>query len=450
MKKLIKNTVPVLLAAMVIVAGCGDQLNIEPAQSIGEDVALSTSENVQATLVGAYDGLSDADVMGGNPLFEPDLLADDGGVRWVGSFEEPEQMWLKRLQVENGDVEDAWTDAYDAINIVNNVLSALDVVEESERDRVEGEALFLRGLIYFQLAELFGQPWSAGDQSSNLAVPLITEPTRAIDGSAEVPRNTVADVYDFVLSDLTRAESLLPATNGFFATSNAAAAILSRVYLQQGNFAAARDAANRVITSGQFSLVPAYANAFAQDVNTSEDIFAIQVTSQDGVNNMNTFYAPDEFGGRGDIDILQPHLDLYEDGDERRALFFVDEGGANRTGKWINIFGNIGIVRLAEMYLTRAEGNFEEGTSIGATPAEDVNTVRSRAGLDDLSAGEVDKDAILFERRLELAFEGQMLHDIKRTQRSVGPLTFDAPELVYPVPQREIDVNTSLEQNTGY
>ena len=236
----------------------------------------------------------------------------------------------------------------------------------------------------------------------------------------------------------------------FFATSNAAAAILSRVYLQQGNFTAARDAANRVITSGQFSLVPAYTNAFAQDVNTSEDIFAIQVTSQDGANNMNLFYAPDEFGGRGDIDILQPHLDLYEDGDERRALFFVDEGGANRTGKWINIFGNIGIVRLAEMYLTRAEGNFEEGTSIGATPAEDVNTVRSRAGLDDLSAGEVDKDAILFERRLELAFEGQTLHDIKRTQRSVGPLIFDAPELVYPIPQREIDVNTSLEQNTGY
>jgi tetratricopeptide (TPR) repeat protein len=450
MKHFIKNIVPILLAGIVVLAGCNDRLNITPAQSIGEDIALSTSENVQAALIGAYDGLSDTDVMGGNPLFEPDLLADNGGVRWVGSFEEPEQMWLKRLQVENGDVEDAWTDAYEAINIINNVLSALDVVEEAERDRVEGEALFLRGLIYFQLAELFGQPWSAGDQSTNLTVPIITEPTRSIDASAEVPRNTVAEVYNLVINDLTRAESLLPPTNGVFATSFTSAAILSRVYLQQGDFAAARDAADRVIASQQFSLVGNYADAFAQDNNTSEDIFAIQVSSQDGANNMNLFYAPDEFGGRGDIDILQPHLDLYEDGDERRALFFVDEGGVNRTGKWINIFGNIGIVRLAEMYLTRAEGNLEEGTTVGATPADDVNTVRNRAGLEDLSPAEVDNEAILFERRLELAFEGQMLHDIKRTQRSVGPLAFDAPELVYPVPQREIDVNPNLEQNAGY
>jgi hypothetical protein len=448
MKKLIKRVIPFVLAGGILISGCDGQLDITPAQSIPSDVALSTSENVEATLVGIYDALSDGDALGGNMLYEPDLLADDGEVRWTGTFEEPEQMWLKRLQVENGDVETAWTDSYEVINIANNVLSALEVVDEDTREGVEGEALFLRSFIYFELVKLFSQPYISGDPSANLGVPLVLEPTRSIDASAEVPRNTVAEVYEKVITDLTRAEDLLPAENGTFATSGAAAAILSRVYLQQQNFAGARDAANRVITSSQYELVANYADAFATGTNTSEDIFSVQVSSQDGVNSMNTFYAPDESGGRGDIDILQTHLDLYEDGDRRADLFFEDEDGTDRTGKWTNIFGNVGVVRLAEMYLTRAEANLEEGTVVGDRPSNDVNRIRNRAGLDDVAT--VDKASILQERKLELAFEGQLLHDIKRTQGSVGDMAFDAPALVYPIPQREIDVNSNLEQNSGY
>lgn len=448
MRKLIKTAIPFVLVGGLLISGCDKQLDITPAQSISSDVALSTSENVEAALVGVYDALGDGDVLGGNMFYEPDLLADNGEVRWTGTFEEPEQMWLKRIQVENIDVETAWTDSYEVINIANNVLSALDVVDSDIRDRVEGEALFLRGLIYFELVKLYGQPYSSDPSSPG--VPLVLEPTRSIDESAEVSRSTVDQVYTQVLSDLTRAEGLLPASNGTFASSGAAAAILSRVYLQQENYAGARDAADRVISSGEYALVEDYGDAFTSTTNTSEDIFAIQVTSQDGVNSMNTFYAPDEFGGRGDIDILQAHLDQYEANDERLAFFFEDQGGIIRTGKWTNIFGNVGVVRLAEMYLTRAEGNLEEGTVIGATPTEDVNTVRNRAELADLLPIDVDKDAILFERKLELAFEGQLLHDIKRTQGSVGALAFDAPELVYPIPQRERDVNPNLSQNAGY
>lgn len=450
MRKLIKQVIPLLLVGGLVMFGCDNKLDITPAQSISSDVALSTSENVEATLIGAYNAMSDGSVLGGNMFYEPDLLADDGEVRWTGTFEEPEQMWLKRLQVENIDVELAWTQSYEAINIANNVLSALDVVDSDIRDRVEGEALFVRSLLYFELVKLFGQPYVSGDPASNDGVPLVLEPTRSIDESAEVSRSSVEEVYTQVINDLTRAETLLPATNGTFATSGAAAAILSRVYLQQQDFAGARDAAHRVISSNQYSLVDAYGDAFANSTNTSEDIFSIQVSSQDGVNDMNTFYAPDEFGGRGDIDILQAHLDLYEAGDERLAFFFQDASDVTRTGKWTNIFGNVGVVRLAEMYLTRAEGNFEEGTSVGATPTDDINTVRNRADIGDLLPTEVDKDAILFERKLELAFEGQLLHDIKRTERSVGTLAFDAPELVYPIPQRERDVNPNLTQNQGY
>ena len=87
---------------------------------------------------------------------------------------------------------------------------------------------------------------------------------------------------------------------------------------------------------------------------------------------------------------------------------------------------------------------------MGDTPLNDINLVRSRAGLDDLDA--LTLDDILLERKLELAFEGQAIHDLKRTQRPVGSILFDDNALVYPIPLREMDANPGLagQQNPGY
>ena len=161
---------------------------------------------------------------------------------------------------------------------------------------------------------------------------------------------------------------------------------------------------------------------------------------------MNTFFASSDFGGRGDIYIEQAHFDLYEEGDERLSLFYDDE----RTGKWKNQFGSLNILRLAEMYLTRAEANFRLGTAEGATPAEDINTIRRRVELGDVSDETLTLEDILKERHLELAFEGHRIHDIKRTQGSVGSLSFDAPELVLPIPPRERNNNTGRTPKDGY
>ncbi len=106
------------------------------------------------------------------------------------------------------------------------------------------------------------------------------------------------------------------------------------------------------------------------------------------------------------------------------------------------------VVRLAEMILTRAEANFRLGTTVGATPLADINSIRARAGAKELTT--VNLAAILRERRLELAFEGFALNDIKRTQGTVGTLAYNSPKLILPVPQRERDVNSKLTQNEGY
>jgi hypothetical protein len=159
---------------------------------------------------------------------------------------------------------------------------------------------------------------------------------------------------------------------------------------------------------------------------------------------MNTFFATSDFGGRGDIYIEPAHFDRYDPADERLNLFYDDE----RTGKWNNLFGNVNIVRLSEMYLTRAEANFREGTTVGENPVDDINTVRVRVGLAPLGALTIDD--ILNERLLELAFEGHLIHDLKRTQRSVGSLPYNADELVFPIPNRERIINPGLTQNPGY
>ena len=444
------------LAAALALTGC-DFLEVEPKQSISSNQALTSEQNVTAALNGAYNDLSDADLYGGQYMMSPDLLADAGDVQWVGTFEQPDAIIRKNIFPNNSFVESQWTDAYQTINAANNVLSALDQIgDPAERERIEGEARLIRGMLYFELVRLFAKPWNAVvravDPASALGVPLILEPTRSITEDDNVTRNTVQEVYAQVIADLTTARDLLPGSNGVYADTYVASALLSRVYLMQGDDQKAAEAADRVLQSDAFSLAPTFADAFNNASDIGEYIFAIQINSQDGTNDLNTFYAASTDGGRGDINIQPQHLNRYDSTDARGDFFYTDPGtGEVRTKKWQDNESdgaNIPVLRLAEMYLTRAEANLRNGSTIGAPPVDDVNAVRERAGVSPLSS--VTVDDVLRERRLELSFEGNLLHDLKRTERSVGSLDFDADDLVYPIPQRECDANPEISQNPGY
>lgn len=457
-----------ILSASLLVAfaACQSELDKLPPQSVPTEVALDTDENVRQVLIGAYDALSFTDLFGGEILRNSELLAADGEIIFTGTFDAPSQIWRKEMITTNGDVAEAWLDGYNTINIANNVLSALDVVDQADRDLIEGEALFIRALVYFELAKYFGQPYSAGNTNSNLAVPLVLQPTSAVDESSFVARATVEQVYQQVIGDLTSAAGKLPATNGEFANSVAANAVLARVYLQMGDYNNALTAANNALNdaTGNYFLTLTYDEAFNRDANSFEDIFSVQVTTQDGTNSMQLFYGPTVLGGRGDIEILQPHLDFYEAGDERAAFHYADPStGEIRTGKWQNQFGNVAAIRLAELYLIRAECNVRLGTSSGDTPENDLNRLRSRANLANITAPTLND--VLLERKRELAHEGQAIHDFKRTQGDfyrlqdqngvtgdglVDGFAYDANELVYPIPDREINVNKNLQQNSGY
>ena len=448
MNKNIKNWV-FTFATVAFLASCDNKLDVLPTATIDESEALSNSQAVEVTLTGAYDALSSSNLYGGAIQYSGDLLgAEQTEMRFAGTFVTLDELWRKTFTTTNTQTQATWLQSYASINIANNVLSALDKVSASKKGSIEGEARFIRGLVYFDLVRLWAKAWVDGDPNTNLGVPLITTPTRGITEDDYRPRATVAAVYAQVIEDLTKAETLLgnPQNTGF-ASKGAAQAILARVYLQQGKYAEARDAANRVIAGGQFSLTETFEDAFSDATNDSEVIFKIIVTDQDGVNSLNTYYAPATYQGRGDIRILNPYLNLYGAGDTR-GTFFVRASNNTYTGKHLDQYGDVSVIRLAELYLIRAEANLRLGTTTGATPLSDVNLIRSRAGATPLAS--VTVADVLKERKLELAFEGEQIHDAKRTKSNVGTLPFSDNKLVIPIPQREIDTNKSLVQNAGY
>lgn len=439
-----------LFTAGTLVTACNKKLDLPNPQAIGNELALANDANVKQVLGGAYDALSSGSLYGGDIQIFGDLMAASGELNWTGTFNTYREVYGNSMLTTNPVILNVWASGYRTINVANNVIAAIDKVNAADKNRVKGEALFIRGAVLFELTRFFAKAYNDGSPASNPGVIVRTTPTEGLSSVDFPARNTVAECYTQILADLTEAVSLLPNKNGVYANKVAAATMLARVYLQMGNYAAARDAANTGLTAaaGNFSLVGTYANAFNNAAYTTEDVFAIVVNDQDGVNNCHTFYSVPPFGGRdGDIVILQAHLNLYPLVDQRKS-FFYDFAGDWRSGKWRDVFKNVKVIRLAELFLIRAECNQRLSTTTGDTPLNDINRLRTRAGAPVFLA--VTLADILLERRLELAHEGFRVHDAKRLGETVnGRPAFDN-RLVFPIPFRELNTNPNLTQNPGY
>jgi starch-binding outer membrane protein, SusD/RagB family len=447
-----------VLATGILTVGCSKRLDIGPYQSIAENAALNTEGDVLVTLIGAYDGLQAAAGWGGEIMVLNDLIGNSTNINFTGTFAGLNDAYNGLMVSNNSFATGTWNAAYSVINRANNVLSAVEKVTSSpaKKSSVEGEALFIRASMYFELVRLYAKAVGDGDASQNPGVPLVLTPTRGVTDADYRARASVKAVYDQVIADLAKAETLLPSSNGFYANKWAAAAMLARVQLQNKNYTEAAAAANRVITGSGRSLNPDFTKLWFTFINNggttpSEYLFAVKVTAQDGANSINTYFGRTISGmpgtaGRSDCKIKAAHISQYEAGDKRN--YFVLSGGSYYSMKHLDRFGDVPVIRLAEMYLTRAEANFRNNTSVGATPLADVNIIRGRAGLAPLSA--VTLAGIAKERALELAFEGHNLHDAKRLQQAVGSFPWNSPKLIMPIPQREMDVNKKLVQNAGY
>ncbi len=437
-----------LLVFTLLSVNCETKLDTEPRQAISTEEALSTSENITRLLIGIYAEAAKGESYGGRIHTISELLANHTDLKWNGTFAEPQEFNIKTISTTNSFVQNFWLNSYDISNQTNIVLDKLDLFEdENIKNRNEGEAKFLRALVYFDLVRFFAKPYENGDNAQEPGVPIITDPVYKLDDVTRPSKKTIGEVYEFVINDLTDAANLLPNYNGIFATKNAALALLARVYLQQGDYERALTSANEVINTNIHSLTNEYFMAFNQNNNSSEDIFAWQYTDQDrGNNHMNDFWAGEAFGGRSgnpDIAITDDFLTIFDEplNDRRAAFFNTTLTGGKGTFKW-ELSRNIPFIRIAEMYLITAESNFRLGTAVGATPLWDINEIRKRSNATTLTT--VTLEDILAERNRELSFEGHKIHDIKRLKLRVGDLQYNSERLILPIPQREIDVNPNL------
>ncbi|SFA50295.1 SusD family protein [Pedobacter suwonensis] len=442
---------------LLSISSCKKQLEIDPKQNIDANVALNTTADVQNALIGAYTFMATGDLYGNNLVFIPDLYASDNYLTWRGTFTTYRNIASKAIVADNADVRRTWITAYSAINTANIVLSALNVVSDANtKSVIEGKALFIRGIMHFELVRLFGLPYDASGSNTNLGVPIMTKAVKTIDNvTNSVARNTVAEVYAAVENDLKSAITKLASVDDQYA----AKAFLARVYLQEGKYALARDVANDIITNSPYRLITNSLEAPFRTKNSSEGIFEIKQNEQSNAGTSNdglaTFYASYQNAtggnvGRADALVSTTFYNSFETGDKRQTEMIYEGTGA-RTGfftkKWYSFYDNIPVCRITEQYLIRAECNFRLGTSVGATPADDINTLRTRAGLGNVVP---TLDIILNEREKELDYEGFRLHDYKRTKRTIGTFAYDDPKLVFPIPDREINVNKALKQNPGY
>jgi tetratricopeptide (TPR) repeat protein len=479
-----------MLAALAfsLVSACTDYIEVpQPAQSLPSDAALSDVAGLETALIGAYDALQSSDFGATGIAMNPNIMADNG--EWRGSFPSYIDMYNRQLTANNGEVAGLWQTAYLAINHANLVLNGIATIDDPAltpevSDRLEGEALFLRGMAHFELVRYFGKPWGA-NSSSDLGVPIMTTPVAVVADITFPPRNTVAEVYGQAIEDLTNAARLLDPTGARGqANSTAANAYLARIAFQQRRYQDAADLAQQVLDAG-YALTASPEEPFFSE-GTSEEIFAVINTPQDnpGVNgSLATFH---HVNGRGGDVVVSEDLKTNGYG----AIISSEEQAEAAPGTIVDLrplrltssdvfniekyedFANNSddnmVVRLAEFYLMRAEA-LARIDGINAESLELLNAVRTRAlrlqneagELSDASAivayeagdfADADEliEAIILERRVELAFEGDRLHDLRRLERDVRGLPFDDDRLVFPIPQREIDANDQLIQNPGY
>ncbi len=481
MKNVLVKSALVLTLGLSL-AACKDALDIEPQQSIDLSTAFNTSQKVGAAVVGCYAQLDNSSLYGTDLILVPELMAGDGYITWRGSFQNYAQLGN---HIQNSRISNAleiWRAAYANINQTNLVLANLSVVSDSsQRQQFRGEMHFIRAAMYFELVRLYAQQYQRGGNNTQDGVPLNLSANNSIgQADTKLPRATVEQVYTQVVSDLQAAIKGLPALNVTRASSYSAEALLARVYLQQGNYTAARATANDVIANSGASLAGTLAAVFANR-NSAESLFEIQQNDQNNAGTANsglaTFFAgyspTGDQGilyGRSDVEVDSTFAALYgpPSGPDVRGtdylpilqtkkLIYLSDGnnraGQLRTIKWRTYGQNIPLIRLAEMYLVRAECDIRAGQSGDA----DINRVRQRSGAIALTKATLSD--VLLERQLELAFEGVRLYDLKRTDGTVAPadpannipaIKANDPLEILPIPYQEINNNSNLKQNPGY
>jgi hypothetical protein len=469
----------ILLLAIIATftgAGCSDFLIEDPILSQSNQLTLSDYAGLNKAVHGAYSPLASANWYGAAFVLDAEMRSGNGKINLEyssGRYTIPYNFNYNATSTPA-----LWQYAYYVISGVNNVLANLDGKAEGDvtakdLDNLRAECLFLRALSHFDLVRTYAKAYTVDPQAPGVPYVLVTDP------AGQPARNTVGEVYDNIVTDLTAAEGLIDpkyvrsgaADAKSVVSKPAIQALLSRVYLYRGEWQKAADYATLLISNPAYKLwtKAELVDVWKEDKPTAGEVifevYGLKANSYDGYWDATTWQTkPDGYADCAASDDIRL---LYAKGDERGKLFRAhpDDEDAWWTTKYIGKgFGtpdvsNTIVLRLSEMYLNRAEALAHGAIIPGATALADLNKIRAQRGVPALeSASPTDA---LNERRLELAWEGHYWFDCARTQTPITRTDYvgveenrnipaDSKYWALPIPKRELDVNPNLKQNTGY
>ncbi len=248
-----------LAVGIAVLYACKSPLDIEPPFEVPTEEALSTTENLESALNGAYNAAVSGAALGGGLRLFPDVISDhtSSNIFAVTRGNLPANLQNMYRRLLFGVADPTWRSCYQAINRANNILAAIDKGFVKNQDgvyaanvgRIRGEALFLRAVMHFELCRMYGiQYGEPGYDDPNGQRGVIISTTASENRNGAI-RSSTKEVYDQVLQDLRAAATLMPEERGGVApgflpayggikggraTKMAAFAYLSRVYFQQG------------------------------------------------------------------------------------------------------------------------------------------------------------------------------------------------------------------------
>lgn len=477
----------------------------DPTEYIDEETALTNEADVGTATIGTYAILkNEAYVRSGHFLME---YPGDAVAQGQSSGDDLTRAYRYNHINTSGHCTNFWSQAYKVIVAANKIIEFVPDDSSEGLLQLKGENLFLRAMMHFNLVRIFGRPYPQNN-GENLGIPILREGVTD-EIASSLSRNTVKEVYDFVIADLLKAAELMTVDkSNAFASKEVAYALLSRVYLYKEDNSNAIKYANLVINSGRYALVEGneYTGYFrTQPESNRETIFGIKHTKVEdrAMSSIGSMYFSGDVSGNplgqgvsgwAEIYASKKYFNLVQKHPEdlRNSFItpYISDGVLQYNQKltpvtpmyYVNKYslqeGQINLsspvyLRLAEMYLIRAEAEAKLGNPQSAIA--DINIIRKRAGLSGAALytesnlqqqGKSVMDALLEDRFLELAFEGHRAYDLYRNNRSMErnypgthslnntPATNITQKVlptdkrvVFFIPQAEIDRNSKLTQN---
>ena len=465
MKRITIKNMIVTTVLFLSLASCEKSfLELKPPTSLTPEFALATEADLQVALRGAYAGLKSTALYGRSLMVLGDMMADNTYQSALNTNRYT-NFNLYNYLVTDGDVAGLWNASYTVILRANNIINS-PIADNANIQQIKGEAYAIRALAYYNLVRYFASPYTL--DPSKLGVPIIT--TYQADLKPE--RSKIADVYSLINKDLTQAYTLMTKfTNSSQFSKYSAKALQAKVYLTMGDKTNAKAAALDVITNSGFTAISSAAHTgyWAGVAPRTDKVETLLEVSFDAVAN-NAFdalsYIYLQSGNYGDMLCSSELYDLYETTDIRKSLYATGIRGGlasvfvNKYSSFTGDHSDTKVIRMSEMYLIAAEASYPSNT---ADALKYVNEVTSRRGATAIaSSGSALLEAIITERRKELAFEGERYLDMQRLQRNIvrsknypaAALSIDFTNYrrIMPIPQGELDANPSIksQQNPGW